>query len=477
MLRKHLRQLGHEPERHIYTFEPPKDPPQSTGDHQAMENPEAAPYSQIMHKRANPQRIEWQRLMVDTSSSSHKRKREDVENLNHYGDSDAARLYPRTSSRDLMPPPLPKLFPKEQAYQVHISERNGGQNPLDQSRSTDNAGSGRRDSKLSMLQHDKRDTGIPCRIAGSPRSRHGLVTVSRPSEIVQVSKTGTTGRSYDPAHRTQSETGILQDVAGFQPFSKLSINSPTSRSNFPSRPTNRQKTAAPQYFGSYPSGAPGASMFDRFAAPVAPSQHYHPFDLRLHMFDGFQAPSKSSSPHKQVQESPGPSRSPFFKRNMMNMRTPNKLRPVTKGTMSAAGQHYQTYNTASSSPSRLPNRRDVDQRQMPSSSISRRCREIDSSRSEFHCPVQREGPVEIFQRHSQSSFDTPRLDGALPRRQLDGQQPRHMASRNHGRITLPPSDRRFVHPRGMQDTALSSIPGVRGLPSQSGLSRPRVEGI
>lgn len=162
---------------------------------------------------------------------------------------------------------------------------------------------------------------------------------------------------------------------------------------------------------------------------------------------------------------------------MMNMRTPNKLRPVTRGAMSAAGEHYQTYNAASSSPSLSPNRRDMDRRQMPSSLIGRRCCEVDSSRSEFHCPIQREGPVEIFQRRSQSSFDTPRLDGALPRRQLDGQQPRHMASRNHGRITLPPSDRHFVPPRGMQDTALSSIPGVRGLPSQSGLSRPRVEGM
>ncbi|KAK5163752.1 uncharacterized protein LTR77_010425 [Saxophila tyrrhenica] len=467
ILRGQLRHLGYDVPEPQYTFEPYSgaDEKHPREQHPAGNDlPPAQPGASPTIRPPVRQAIE-----LENSSSARKRKREhfdDVQSLPQRADVHR----PRGSSRDLMPPPLPRL----NAVRPAVPAGPGSHEPPASRLSTFGRAMPAPRNTESAVYPSIRDHGEHNQATmHAPQSFH----TSRPWQSEESNARRPLDRESDIIHHPKENgMGAQGQIHGVQPFSRLSINSPP-------RPQYRFSGQDGRGYDLTAHGDIGRE--DQNPQPFHHNPAYrnrvpkHSYDYSRDGVPSAERPSVRATPSprkRHIEARPANSViSPFFKRGSTAVRAQpfqrppagaRFARPVDELPSDAAAGYYSAGISAFSNPrfDRPPTERVG---RPPSNDRLYRSYErpaaADLVRGNLHVPPPpsnaraQQGLQRFLHR---PEVPSPRAPMAPP------------VQRNQQRILLPPSNYRPIQSTAGQDYALSQIHGVRGVGSQRGVARP-----
>lgn len=472
-LRQHLQQLGYDTPRQNYTFEPPeKVQVNGTAESRPVEVSRPDSGAQSALESARPLAPKPSKLAGVNNPSSYKRKHDGIESINQYGEANGTIIEPRATSRDLMPPPLSRTYPKAQEHGGGDTRLERPQAPTSRPPFMGLVRDDKKNPRLPVREHDSRHLAIPHR-SETPHGRCDPIAVPEYPVVNRSFGSESPAKSANFLCESQTTSRMNQDRAGVKPFSRRSIDSPTKDTRTLNQPLNAQM-GRPSHFGHFHSRSL-AMRSDRVPERAIFPQHYRPFDPIQQSFDISRASPETSFPQKPDWSSSLPAQSPFFGHDRTKVRPLTMLRPPTRGdVMSRAHGRYQDHSVRPHH--RLDTMRDEGRYQVPTSSLSRRAEQRCWDAGQRTYPTQIQARNNVYQQSSEPSSFPASSSGLLHRSQPPSQHSGKSAFGHRGRITLPPQGQASVHHRAIQDTTLSQIPGVRGLGSHSELTHSRTGG-
>ncbi|KAK5127574.1 hypothetical protein LTR85_006914 [Meristemomyces frigidus] len=478
VMRSQLSQLGYEVSERSYTFEPDKisKPRVAAPDRRDADQHPGKSFSSS--STAVPGEH-------DNSSSSRKRKlaeyAADVPQNNGY------ELRPRRSSRDLMPPPLPKLkAPQREA--LHVVQPMTSQD-MRRPPSSRQSAHAFQDPSQRPQQLEYRDSHY------TSSEQEALPFRASRSHAAPSPDNNKGGSAYHDAsneRRRAQASAWNRNAHPVQPLAQLSIGSP-QRQQAPFHRSLKSRSAIPQPI-QHTSRRPGSRVteYDVDYGTVAQQQDYQarqPLQPLSASYLNHQVavPSRSRnahatpSPQRQSQPPAASVVSPFFKRGATSWPPPTTQCPPTRG--SYVQPHYASLSRETATGySRAPSQLEPpdDYSQQPSlnglSFIERPHRPVDHQplyQSPSQRPVaggrlSRASRIPQTPRNSQGLFQRPDRAPFPTATTYALSRPQSIA--NSGRISFQPNQQPTSLARN-QEQALSQIRGVRGLSSQG--ARPR----
>lgn len=413
----------------------------------------------------------------ERSSSARKRKRED--DLNTYADDHTEKLQSnRRSSRDLMPPPLPKVRPAPQAPPTNSQSIHRHSMYPQQQETQFFAGPEDRMSQphpsqtqLGHYESSSAPYGYDPAQQRSQRQRHPMMQYEHQGQSSLHEP-----HNVEP-ERQNEQLNIHPRPGPFQSHDPLAFSQLSLQSPGPNRNQNRYLMEEPTPVDSRNSSPP-QHVFSRHLQEqmVLERQPVYPTEPLFGPNYPSSQPSRNSHMHNSQTINAGPAisnsqgtygASPFFKRAYHDMRPEAMQRPPTRGN------DVQMYSAAHNGSDRFPAVRPVGPR-----------REVDSHRPSGSFPDTGYGSFARQQGYqarqttasngqSYMTFpQTPRNSQGFLRRPDRRPPPAHQSppgvepSLYNKRITLPPSANQNMLAQ-TRDRALSYIPGVRGVSSRS----------
>ncbi len=475
MLRETLRGLGYEVSNHNYGFDAqPSDDGMrqlkpGSNHRELRENLQAASHNR---RPAMQQNIE-----IESSSSARKRKRDHLGEAHAYDEQTKGHEpQHRGSSRDLMPPPLPR---PNIMRQPPLASPAGYQEPPG--------------SRLSTFGRDR-----DARLVDGPSAyvsvKHSLqnegnnVTQLHQSLALPV-RSNERPESQTSRHRPQdlnafrnfngNKTAAQHALHDTQPFERLSINSPEQQRHRYSRPGGVQ--ALPVAHRSLERDHRGGQShhYGPEYGISAPRNVYHvPHDRSLTAIS--EAVRATPSPQKRIVAPQANSViSPFFKRGSAAVQPQHLQHPPTRESFVRCA-HPPLHNAAAGYQLAPTSRNVHDPRHQHETQQISRSPFIDRLRRSNDPP-----DVEPAQGYSRAALsrDTQVAPNGQPsegyqrfirRPDVPPSRIAHPSTasqpyRGHQRISLPSLGGRPVQSAAGQDYALSQIQGVRGISSQRGV--------